>query len=62
MGRAELSRTELFREAGGLAVSMQQRVFRTPGCGGEREGRARRGGSSGGRYMRACNPLQCMQE
>lgn len=35
LGRAELNRTEFFSERGGLAVTMQERVFRTPGCGGE---------------------------
>lgn len=34
VGRAEMSRVEMFREGSGLAVSMVERVFRTPGCGG----------------------------
>lgn len=42
LGRAELNRTEFFSERGGLAVTMQERVFRTPGCGGEGPGPQRR--------------------
>ncbi|EFN59890.1 hypothetical protein CHLNCDRAFT_132901 [Chlorella variabilis] len=33
IGRAELSRTEFFQGRGGIAVTMLERVFRTPGCG-----------------------------
>lgn len=39
LGRAELNRTEFFGEKGGLAITMQERVFRTPGCGGEEPAR-----------------------
>ena len=35
LARMERSRTELFTGAKGVAATMQQRVFRTPGCGGE---------------------------
>ncbi|KAL4856723.1 putative methyltransferase [Chlorella vulgaris] len=34
IGRAELNRTEFFQERGGVGITMLERVFRTPGCGG----------------------------
>ena len=35
LARVEHSRTELFAKAKGVAATMQERVFRTPGCAGE---------------------------
>ena len=34
LGRCELNRAEFFQERSGLAITMLERVFRTPGCGG----------------------------